>query len=516
MMKVLGAVVAVWVTSVEPAHATEAGIDVGWVVSDGNVIDRLPSVDSLGVRWVRINFRLDAWDSPTDATPRGADGLTWFQAYDRVVDAFVARGYQVYGLINDEAVTSPHPHGSDAWIADYVANATAIAGHFKDRIRLYEIINEPNDWAGGSSARFTPRAFAKILQETYLEVKHHDGHTADRCWQVDLVSGALFSFDNNSGAEYLAQVYASGQNELAWNWTHEHTGSFPLDGVGYHMYVAQGSDYPLSSVRESMHANLDAMTSVVVANEGYAKPFYVSEWGFRADAVGEQGQADRMAAGFDAMNDYGNVSLGLYFALQDFPDNPWGVYDEAMNRRPVADRLAEVGETLRPPRGAAVTSVSAATIEAGQLGDVTITLENRGAATWSGDFRLGAATGCPDAAAQNELLWEPADGYGNGIGDARVFLAQPVAPGETVTVTVPVRAPVEPGTYTFAARMVHEGVAWFGATAQVRIDVVPPGAQPNESGAATGCASTSGGGLLFVLFALAALTRDRSASPPRA
>src|SRR5204863_5056458 len=105
------------------------------------------------------------------------------------------------------------------------------------------------------------------LQETYLEVKHHGGHIDDRCWQVDLVSGALFSFDDNSSADYLAQVYSIGKTQLAWNYTHQVTGSFPLDGIGYHMYVAQGSDSSVADVRASMNANLDAMTNVVAAND---------------------------------------------------------------------------------------------------------------------------------------------------------------------------------------------------------------------------------------------------------
>ena len=62
---------------------------------------------------------------------------------------------------NDEAIYSNQVHGSDEWIAEYVQNAVKIVDHFKNRIRVYEIINEPNDWAGGTSARFTPRAYAK-------------------------------------------------------------------------------------------------------------------------------------------------------------------------------------------------------------------------------------------------------------------------------------------------------------------------------------------------------------------
>lgn len=502
-------VIVLALASTRDARATEAGIDAGWVVSNGDVIDRLPAIDSLGVRWVRINFRLDAWLSPDDSTRHGRDALTWFEAYDRVVDSFIARGYQVYGLINDEAVYSSHPHASDAWIADYVANATAIVGHFKDRIRVYEIINEPNDWAGGTSARFPARAFAKILQDTYLEVKHHTGHIDDRCWQVDLVSGALFSFDDTSGAQYLSDVYSIGKNELAWDWTHEATGSYPLDGVGYHMYVAQGSDSPVDAVRTSMRANLDEITAVAGG-----KPIYVSEWGFRADAVGEQGQADRMAAGFAAMADHGNVALGLYFSLQDFPDNPWGVYDENMNRRPVADRLAQVGETLRPADAAAVVGTTATTIAPGEVGDVVVTLENRGTVTWTDGFRLGAATGCPDAAAMNAIAWEPASGYANSTSDARVFLAHPVAPGESITIHVPVRAPTEPGTYLFAARMVHEGVNWFGATTKVAVEVQAPTVggdddDNTETATSSGCSSSRTNGALWPLLVGLLLLRRR-------
>src|SRR4051812_980878 len=84
MMRTLPFVVAL--LGVRPAYATETGIDGGWVVANGDVADPFGDVDSLGVGWVRINFRLDAWASPDDTTPHGADGLTWFQAYDRIVD----------------------------------------------------------------------------------------------------------------------------------------------------------------------------------------------------------------------------------------------------------------------------------------------------------------------------------------------------------------------------------------------------------------------------------------------
>jgi len=167
-----------------PALATEAGLDVGRIVDGAVVHDNNAVVDSTGTPWIRLNLRLDDWTAPDDDTRRGPDQLTWFEAYDRIVDDYLARGIQVYALINDEALNSAQPHGSDAWIADYVQNAVKIVDHFKNRVRVFEIINEPNNWDNGVSARFAPREFAKVLQDTYLAVKHdagHDGDDRERC-----------------------------------------------------------------------------------------------------------------------------------------------------------------------------------------------------------------------------------------------------------------------------------------------------------------------------------------------
>lgn len=464
-----------------PAHATEPGIDVGWVVSNGVVVDATPVVDPLGVGWVRINFRLDAWTSPLEPG--------WFEAYDQVVDGYLAHGYQIYGLLNDEAVATAAPHGSDDWIHDFVVDAVAIVDHFKDRVRVFEVINEPNDFAGGSSSRFTPAQYAKTLQDTYLAVKHDAGHIDDRCWQVQLVSGPLFSFDGVAAADYLAATYDAGRNQLAWDYTHAVTGSYPLDGIGYHLYVAQGGDSSTGDVAAAMQANLGALWSVVAANEGddTGVQIWVSEYGFRANLVGDLGQADRLATGLDAMRDFGHVALGVYFNLRDFPDNAWGVYDDAGQARPSAQRLAELAAANRPPLGAVLTAAAGA-------GEAIVTLTNRGSAPWGDDVRLGAASGCPDAAATNELAWAPADGYANGITDARAFLPGPVPPGGSVELHVPLAADA-PGTYRFAARMVQEGVAWFGQTVTVPIEITPADlTPPQEATMPGGCAAAGGSG----------------------
>ena len=468
-----------------------AGLDVGHVVDNGDVHDVYAIVDSTGAGWVRINMRLDAWDAPDDPTPHGPDQLTYFAAYDRAIDAYLARGIQVYALINHESVSSALDHNSPEWIALYVQNAVKIVDHFKDRVRTYEIINEPNDYAGGTSARFTTMAFAKILQDTYLAVKHDAGHISDRCWQVDLVSGPLFSFDGNDSASYLADAYAIGRGQLAWDYTHQVTGSYPLDGVGYHMYVAQGSDSATGDVATEMAANLGALWNVVTTNEGADTPkrVWVSEYGWRADAVGAAEQAARMQTGFAEMNQLGYVAGAVYFDFQDFPGNEWGVYDSVGARRPSADMLASLAEANLPAHGAIVTGVQMPALAPGAVGDVIVTLANHGSSTWSDGWRLGAAPGCPDAAATNAVTWAPVDGYANSVTDARVFLPMNVAPGASIDLHVPIVAPAAEGQYVFAARMVHEGVTWFGGTASGVLTVTAD----ESGGSGAGAGSNAGG-----------------------
>lgn len=473
-----------------PARATDTGLDVGHVVDDGTLHDNTADVVTTGVGWVRINFRLDAWDAPDDATPHGPDNLTWFAAYDRIVDAYLAQGIQVYALINDESVASSLDHNSDEWIGLYVQNAVKIVDHFKNRIRTWELINEPNDYAGGTSARFTPHAFAKILQDTYLAVKHDAGHIDDACWQVQLVSGPLFSFDGTDASDYLQQVYDAGRSELAWDYTHQATGSYPLDGVGYHVYVAQGTDSSLDDVTAKTAGNLDAMWNVITQNEGAdtGKQLWISEYGWQADDVGADGQAARMQTGFDAMKASGHVALAVYFDYQDFPGSTWGVFDAGGARRPSADMLASLADANRPDDGARIASVQLPALAPGQTGEAIVTIENRGTATWSDGFRLGAASGCPDAWNTNEVAWTPdaAAGYANSPTDARVYLPADVAPGSTIAIHVPITAPDAPGDYAFGARMVHEGVTWFGPTATGTLHVAAADGGSADSGSGSG------------------------------
>jgi len=341
--------VLVLLASSAPGWATEVGLDPGAPLWGGSVnTGAWDAVPTTNVQWVRVNFRIDQWSSPHDQTPHGPMGLSWFGTYDAIVNAYLSRGIRVYGVLSDELVPPPVPNlDSQAFYDAFWPNALEVVDHFKDRVRTFEVINEPN-----LPGRMQASSFARILQQVYLTVKHDGGHNLDPSWQVTLVSGPLDSNDGSTAVTYLADTYAAGRNQLAWDWTKTNTGSYPLDAVGYHIYVAQSATDSLCNVTAKTTANLSALWNTIVQKEGAntSKQIWVSEFGWRADVVGDTGQADRLEAGFNAMKASGHVAAAFWFQLQDFSDGTqwwrWGLYSseglDPAHRRPSANRLQTI------------------------------------------------------------------------------------------------------------------------------------------------------------------------------
>src|SRR5947207_12842327 len=85
---------------------------------------------------------------------------------------------------------------------------------------------------------------------------------------------------------------------------------------------------------------------------------------------------------------------------------------------------------------------------AGVLGAARVEIENAGTATWRDD--VACSYHWLDTLG-NPIVWD-------GI---RTPLPQPVAPGERVTLSAAVRAPMPPAAYRFALDLVAEHRAWF-------------------------------------------------------
>lgn len=486
------------------ARAQTAGINMGAPVWNGVVaIDATKAAVSTGAHHVRVNFRLDVWKSPNDPG--------FIAAYDAIIDGITSQGLEVYGLVSDELSTNDD---------EYVAFATAVIDRYKDRVRVWETINEPNDWAGGTSARFTAGRFADVHGRLYSAVKV--AHPGDACWDVKLVTGPLFSFDGNSSASYLAEVIDQGRAGGGWKSVRDVLGKDPVDDVGYHVYVAQGSDSADDDVAPSANANLDALKNVLSARGLGDRRIWISEVGYQAELLGNDGQAARLDATFAALSARSDVASIQWFTIEDFGGMGWGV-----RNRPAYAKLVAQAKAHAPERAAklVVDLPKRAAIGAPVVAKITAT--NLGKKTWTTDaVRLGAASGCPAAWSVNGWTWAPsaADGHSASLTDARRFLPKgaTVAQGESITFDVPLASATEKGKLHFAARMLEEGVAWFGSTASADVEIVesntgdePPADAPDpgapsssageassaSSSATSGCSSSSSGAARGVSFA---------------
>src|SRR5581483_9713942 len=138
-----------------------------------------------------------------------------------------------------------------------------VVDHLRDRVRTYEVVNEPNNWIRADYPALDAPSFARVLARVYTDVKL--AHRGDPCWQVTLVSGALFAFRQDTGvandaSSYLDETYRAGIATEGWTAIHGMAGTYPLDGVGYHIYLPVEDSGTTAS---RVHGYVDAVRAVM-------------------------------------------------------------------------------------------------------------------------------------------------------------------------------------------------------------------------------------------------------------
>jgi hypothetical protein len=162
--------------------------------------------------WVRLGFRQPDATSP----------YTIEQEYDRIVDSLCAAGISVLGLLNQESLPQPLSD-APAYRQAFAKNVWWYAVHFKQRIKFWELWNEPNL----PTLRIAPQTYAALLTESYRALGAGNA-------QAKLIFGGLGSAWNDSN-EYLDQVY--------FYLNREQGGARPFDAFALHLYF--GDKYAL-------------------------------------------------------------------------------------------------------------------------------------------------------------------------------------------------------------------------------------------------------------------------------
>jgi len=177
-------------------------------------------------------------------------------------------------------------------------------------------------------------------------------------------------------------------------------------------------------------------------------------------------QTDETVSGADLGNQYGDYTgmsaySGLF--LPSWTDRRTNAREEIWT--------AKIQDGAAPPvKNAQFLSQSGvpATMIAGNLYPVSVTVKNSGTVTWS---PIGPQCNAYRLAQIGSPGWSP----------TRVDLPAPVAPGVSVTLNFNVVAPSAVGTYNFQLQMVHECVEFFGdLSPNVQVSVQnPPSARFN-------------------------------------
>lgn len=297
----------------------EVGIDPGDQVFDDS---KIPLVLSSGAQVVRLNF-IGPLNNRDAAGP-------FMGFYRDLARRYVDNGVKVLGLIGMQSVEGGYQDPNAfpyqiAEAADVITDSTGgVVGEF-------EVINEPNNYYGGSSHLIPPDYFAWNLSSVYRRIKMERGRR-----DLSLISGPVLGHDfsgdlnEDSGANYMWWTCHSGINVFApddpnnWERIRQESGDYPLgDKVGAHLYVVQGNSSP-GIVSQAVWETLQAF------KRGYQwfginKPVSISEIGCQSDAVGMEGQRDNVDTYMRALDADPDVTLGMWFCLRDFNNESWGL-----------------------------------------------------------------------------------------------------------------------------------------------------------------------------------------------
>ncbi len=118
-----------------------------------------------GVGWVRMDF---LW---ADLEPE--QGRFEFARYDQIVASLQARGLRVLGILQYNPTWRSGSWNQAPSPEEYVRYARAVVAHFKDRVRYWEIWNEPDQ-----NTYWTPQddmsAYSALLKKVYPALKSED------------------------------------------------------------------------------------------------------------------------------------------------------------------------------------------------------------------------------------------------------------------------------------------------------------------------------------------------------
>jgi polysaccharide biosynthesis protein PslG len=294
----------------------------------------LDGYEELGVAWVRFDVKWEIVEAE--------QGVYDWSRYDRVVDEARDRGLRILATLA-YAPGWARPNESDSEIDPeaYAAFAAAAVERYAPRgVLHYELWNEPN-LHGFWDPEADPVAYARLVRAAYPVMKAADSDVTVLAGSLAPTGGYAAPPECAGGAgrinpiPFLEAMYAEGAQ-----------GSF--DALSYHPYTGggrPGEDHPCNGWHQ-MEGTSPSLRSVMEAAGDGDKEIWATEFGAKADEVGEEGQAERIAAGVRLWPRYAWAGPLMVYAYRDPGNDPFNLVRLDWSRRPAwhAYRDAVAGE----------------------------------------------------------------------------------------------------------------------------------------------------------------------------
>ncbi len=299
-----------------------------------HVTDTLPepsntllASEAMGARWVRLHDFGDFCHWHVVEPQKGT--FVW---HDAEINDLRKRGFMILANLGHPPVWAgrPHPETQDhgTWtsapprdVAEWENYVFKTVEHFHDRIRVWEIWNEPV-WSGFFSG--TPEEYAGLLKVAYRAVKRADPGA--------VVIGGCFS---SQKPEWTRRVLA--QDALS-----------SMDALSYHVYWSPpGTEAAVPDEPTPLEQEVERYKDLM-RQYGKLKPIYMTEGGLRCPpfaswlpkegfsrgaAFGSDADADRPLTGLDAacglvrgmvqMISAGVTNICYYYTGGDRGALPW-------------------------------------------------------------------------------------------------------------------------------------------------------------------------------------------------
>jgi len=341
--------------TVSARAAGPIGVDGGWVVSNGGAVYLSPSIAAAysanGVGWLRIEFRLVNGYTNWNSTMLGY--------YDTAINNAIAAGLQVDALIDytswpgSQSTWNANNHentsgnGDNSYVDNFAANAVnPIVAHFHDRIKLYEIWNEPSTWSTHSGSTYSggtfvyPSVYSWMLTKSWQQVHVTLGYT-----DCKVISGGIFGHTDlagtdpnynseNSGAGWLTRVFQQGTSSAVNSFLSSKNtyGTYPADGYGQHLYI----DYNIQTTSGDVSTYGGLVRSAYTAYDSSSKGTYMTEFGWTTANVTQSIQAANLTTTFNWCNvgaTSAYVKYASWFTWQDGGAGDYGLVDSSGNHK---------------------------------------------------------------------------------------------------------------------------------------------------------------------------------------